>query len=119
MKQVIPTRFAKDRTEGPTGLDVNALVFSAFTRDKAARFIEQGRVKRVDGQKDLWQVTGDHGAYRVRYDKNFEETHRVGFLVCTCPLSEHHAGLIGYCSHALAVLATVLDVHPFQIGATE
>jgi len=89
------------------GMDPERLGFSLFVIAKATRFIEQGRVSQVtDFPEDpcLWRVHGDTGTYVVRYDRRFPETGRIGFLVCSCPLSEHHNGMIAYCSHALAVL---------------
>jgi uncharacterized Zn finger protein len=98
-------------------MDPETLTFSVATTAKAERLIRSGAVSRVPGQRDLWQVEGDHGTYRVRYDKDYEATGNVGFLVCTCPLSEHHTGLIAYCSHALAVLKTTQPDHAALIGA--
>jgi hypothetical protein len=118
MKTTIPTRFHKEAASKPAGLDPATLTFSDFTRAKAARFVAEGRVTRVRDQRDLWTVRGDHGIYRVRYDRAFESSGRLGFLVCTCPLSEHHCGLIGYCSHSLAVLTLVVPTLT-QIGASE
>lgn len=82
---------------------VESLGFSAFVHAKAARLTAE----RVPGQMDLWEVQGDHGAYRVRYDKHFEVTHRLGWFTCTCPGGER-AMLSPTCSHALAVLKAVL-----------
>ena len=81
---------------------VETLGFSEFVHDKAARL----NPERVPGQMDLWQVQGDHGTYRVRYDKHFEATHRLGWFTCTCPSGER--SLSSTCSHALAVLKAVL-----------
>lgn len=82
---------------------VETLGFSRYVHDKADRL---PKPRRVDDS--LWQVQGDHGTYRVRYDKHFESTHRLGWLICTCPLGERTGTLLATCSHALAVVRAVL-----------
>lgn len=82
---------------------VETLGFTPYVHAKAARLTP----RRVPGQRDLWEVPGDHGTYRVRYDKHFEETHRLGWFTCGCPGGERQM-LSPTCSHALAVLKAVL-----------
>lgn len=83
---------------------VETLGFSQYVHEKAARLDP----RRVPRQMDLWEVQGDHGTYRVRYDKHFESTHRLGWFTCSCP-SGDRAMLSPTCSHALAVLKAVLS----------
>lgn len=86
---------------------IETLGFSLYVHEKAARLKPPTRL-----DDSLWEVEGDHGTYRVRYDKHFESTHVLGWFICTCPLGERTGTLSATCSHALAVLKAVMNEPP-------
>lgn len=88
--------------------DVFGTLYSVNVIAKARRFCDEQRVKPVENQADLWEVTGDHGTYRVRHNPRVEERGVTG-MWCTCPLRDHRENLITICSHGLAVRYTMKE----------
>jgi len=93
--------------------------FSEGVRVKAAGFVGQGRVARVPGQKDLWEVKGWGGTYRVRTNPQFDGPEQeLRWFVCTCPYSDHASPTLVDCSHSLAVIVMAEAAHRGRVART-
>lgn len=80
--------------------EVYGSLYSEAVQTKAARFEVEGKVSRFENA--AWRVTGDHGSYVVRANKDWRDKGFV-WMTCSCPLRDHVESLLSYCSHALAV----------------
>jgi hypothetical protein len=58
----------------------------------------------VLGQRDLWEVKGDTGTYRVRINPEWEAAGEFKWANCQCNWSDRNTGLIPGCSHTLAAI---------------
>lgn len=89
---------------------IEMLGFSQFVHEKAERLSP----RRVG--VDLWEIEGDNGTYRVRYDKHFEATGQLGWFTCSCPAGDR--SLSATCSHGLSVIKAVMAEERSAIRVT-
>lgn len=83
--------------------------FSETVRDKAARYVAEGRVTQDSVHETVWWVQGSDDArrYRVQTDATPERP-RMTRIHCTCKFGlETGSGLVT-CSHAVAVAMTIV-----------
>lgn len=79
---------------------------SETVREKARRYLRQGKVRPDPGTVGVWWVTGTR-KYRVQTDAT-PENPRMTYVVCSCDHGTR-AGGWAVCSHAVAVALCIID----------